>query len=628
MTIALDALDEASEPAGIADRLIRPLAQRGWRFLVGSRPSAAARGANGLLDRLGPGHRRDLDGEETTEGDIARYVERRLTQTPASPYAEHTEDVAAIAAGVARKAAGRFLFARLAVAGLLRRARIGPDELDAATGGTVGDVVARDLSSTDDAFAVDFGRSDPGASALLAALAWAEGHGVPLRDGIWRTMASALHPAAPPFGDAHVQWALRQAGRYIIESGDGEQAIYRLFHESLNEHFRAGRDPAEAGTRIAEALLRDVDEHGGWDDANPHVVRYLPAYYEGAPAGLERLFTDPRYLRRALDLLGVDRLADVLVRAYRTHKSSAIEAVAKSVQRARVALSRDPTQLAAQLHARLADERAGALRRLLEDLPRAAPRFWLRSRGATLGWRASLRTMQTFYAKVRALAFGFVDGEGVIAVGAGTEVTLWNPRQGALPSHIGNDGLRVSGLAIGVLDGRAVLAVASGHDGQLVIRDARNGVAIGEPLPCGSGTVAMGRFEGQDAVVIPAADGYMVHAIDAGWPALAGPIAAEAVGHIGDDLVALEREGSDWRVVRLATGNLMGREIALSPEVKLVAVGEIGGEPVLCHATAQGVDPGARPSHRSTGGRGGGDRVRGAHPCRRRSRWRMHRRGG
>lgn len=596
-TVALDALDEASEPVSIAERLIQPLAARGWRFLVGTRRSAAPRGADRLLSRLGPAHIRDLDLEATTEADIAKYVKERLARTPGSPYADRpAEHATAIAARIAQKAQGRFLFARIAASGLLQRPRITLAELDGVTGESVGEALTRDLENNDKAFSDRFGRT--GASDLLAALAWAEGEGLPLRNGLWPLLASALHPQAAPFSDEHAQWVLVNLGRYIIESGDGEQAVYRLFHESLNEHFRAGRDAPAVCAQFASTLLRHVEQLGGWDHANPYVVRHLPAYYRGVPAGLERLCTDPWYLRRALDLLGVDRLTDTLLSAWRASRLGSIEAVAKSVWRARVALSQDHDQLATQLHARLAGEEADALKRLIDELPRTAPRFWLRSRGTTLGWHAALETIQTMGDKVRALAFGFLGGASVIAVGHGTKIVLWNPRTGALPPAIDNEGLRVTGLAIGVLEDRDVLAVAAGGvGGRLVIRDAGTGARIGEPIDCDPGMVAMGRAKGRVAVVTPrGGDQYRVRTIDGREPMQEEWIAAAAVGQFRSALVAVVRKGPRYQVVNLDTGEVIGPEMDLPQDVKLMSVGDLNGTPVLCHVS-RGNELGLRNLH-------------------------------
>jgi len=591
VTVALDALDEATEPVALVDRLIRPLAQRGWRFLIGSRRAAAARGASRLLERLENARVRDLDAEAATHDDIERYVASRLLHSAGSPYAGRSVQVAAIARGIADRAEGVFLFARLAVSGLLHRPPVAAGELDEVLGRSVGDVLARDVESIDTSFRARFDRKDAGASALLGALAWAHGDGLPVRDGVWALVAGAVSPDAPAYADEHVQWVLREAGRYVVESGDGEQAVYRLFHESLNEHFRARGDADETGLRIAAALQRDVVEHGGWETANPYAVRHLPSYYRGPQAALERLCTDPQYLRRALAVLGVDWLAELMAAAYRRHRSSAIEAVAKSLRRARVALSQEPEQLAAQLHARLADEHWGSILLLLRMLPRVAPAFWLRSRGATLGWRAQLQTMQTFGAKVRALAFGTVDGESVIAVGAGTSVVLWNPRMGRLPRELDNDGLRVTGLALGELDGQPVVVVGAGYDGRLVVRDARTGRAIGDALACSAGPVAIGRLNDHDVVVVRDVDGFVARPLVAGSEP--DVEVAEPLGSIGGALVGLLPDGgvqsTVLRVARLDTREPVGVPVSCPEGVRALAAGEVGGAPVLAVATSDGV---------------------------------------
>jgi hypothetical protein len=593
MTIALDALDEATEPADIAEKLIQPLAKYGWRFLVGTRPSTSLRGADRLLDRLGPAHVRNLDVEEATRQDIESYVRDRLERTQGSPYADadSDDDRAAMAAKIADKANGQFLFARIAASGLLQRPRIAVAEIDEATGDSVGEALARDLDTQEEQFAARFGRR--GVNSLLAALAWARGEGLPLRDGLWALVAGALEPQAPPFGDEHAQWVLVNVGRYIIESGDGEQAVYRLFHESLNEHFRAGHDRADVGVRIATALLRNVEEAGGWEHANPYIVRHVIAHGGPLWAMRDRICTDPWYLRRALKLLGVDRLTEILLKVWQLHRVSAIEAVAKSLQRARVALSRDPDQLAAQLHARLAGEESDALKRLVDELPHAAPRFWLRSRGASLGWRAALETIQTFNANVGALAFGSIEGVSVIAVGAGDQVILWDPRAGALPARtISNDGLRITALAIASLDGQDVIAVASAYGQKLVIRDAGTGAPIGEPIECSMGRIAIGRFEGRPALA--AWDGgYRVYTIDGPRLELHGPLEAATVGQVGGALVGVDAVRGDWfgqrwQAIDHSTGKAIGPPVELSHARSQIAVGEFNGKPVLCGAARSG----------------------------------------
>jgi hypothetical protein len=204
VTVVMDALDEASDPVGIIDQLIQPLGTKGWRFLIGFRSSPLSPQANSFASRLWPAHFHSLDSEPATEQDIVEYVSRRLTQTTNSPYASDAEDplVTAISEKIASKAGNSFLLARLAVSGLLRhRAPISPSELDGAMGSTVGEALTRDLVIVDDGFRARFNRRDSGATTILAALACAEGEGLPLRNGIWQTVAESVH----------LKWASRKS---------------------------------------------------------------------------------------------------------------------------------------------------------------------------------------------------------------------------------------------------------------------------------------------------------------------------------------------------------------------------------------------------------------------------------
>lgn len=579
-TIVLDALDEAGDPVRVAERLIKPLAAKNWRILVGTRPS---RDDTNLLERLGPAFQRNLDAEPTTQTDIEQYVAQRLN-------AAKVRESALIAHRVAEKANDNFLYARVTTSGLLNRPAVDLANLDQELGANVGEAFARDLAPLDEKFRIEFGRDDAGATAILEALAWGEGEGLPLRDGIWATVATAVGRPNAPYSDQHVRWVLREAGRYILESGDGEQAVYRLFHQSLVDHFRIRPEAVVVEYQLASAMAGLVP-HEAWDLANPYLVRHLPAHLVSQPELLEQLCTNPWYLRGAIALLTSDRLADLLARVDRGSRlTPATDAVAKSVRRARVALSRNPGQLAAQLQARLSSETDPALRRLIRALPTAAPPNWLRARKASLGWRAHLDTTQTFGAKVRALAFGSIDGHAVIAVGAGTEVHFWDPRSGNPNWMIGNDGLRVTGLALGTLGRREVVAVSAGYDSHLVIRDARTGAIIGEPMPTeGVVDVALGRVEGRNAIALRQGSGATVRSIDSGQSVIKRFYEAVAIGQFGGAIVTVERVGpKHYRVFNCDTGRSMEPVFDEPPDVRLFTIGEHSGYPVVGMADYHG----------------------------------------
>jgi len=240
VTIVLDALDESNEPGRIAETLIRPLIAKRCRILIATRASAADRGVDNLIESLGPAHVHSLNNDPSTEEDIAGYVRRRLLGSPGSPYADSPNVATAVSAALAQRADGRFLYTRTMTAELLRRSQpINLADLERELALNLDDALFREGETLDAAFRQTFQRDDAGSSAMLAALAWSEGSGLPLRDELWPKVATAISEAPAPLTREHVLWLLLEGGRFIVEDGDGEQAVYRLYHQSLNEHFRA-----------------------------------------------------------------------------------------------------------------------------------------------------------------------------------------------------------------------------------------------------------------------------------------------------------------------------------------------------------------------------------------------------
>ena len=480
-TIVLDALDEADEPQQIADAVIRPLVELGCRVVVGTRRAASARGAPDLLGSLdlpGAAPYLDLSVDASSTADIADYVERRLT-IDTSTYARRSSLRSEIAEAISRQSGGQFLYAKLTADDLVSRPAVTLDDLAGTLTGSVGAAFARTLARLDEEFATEFGTAVPGATVLATGLAWGEGRGgVPLRDGLWPLIATATTEDATPFTEQHCYWFLARAGQYVLESGDGEQAVYRLYHEALHEHLRVGADVAAVRARIAHAFLTSTEASGGWPLANPYVVRYLTRYLEPSPVEqLTEVCTDPAYLARALEVLGVDGTARVLDNVRLQTSSPALVAVAKAVRRARVALARDPGQLAAQLVARLGGESDPALQELVRTAPTVAPPVWLRPVNLRLDWSAELQTTQTLPGKVRALAADVLDVEPALLLGAGETILRWDPRHGAVEGMLDNEGMRPIALAVGMLGGRPVVAAAS-YEGSIAVRDVDTGELV------------------------------------------------------------------------------------------------------------------------------------------------------
>jgi WD40 repeat protein len=312
--IVLDALDEAEDPNAVVNRVIRPLATGGWKVLVATRPSAQARGAVDLLAALGDGTYYRLDHDAHSRDDIYHYAYGRLKQDKAR--AAVADQAAKM---IAERAENKFLFARMSTSSLLRSgAVITPDMLDSFIAQNATAALEKDVAELDTAFQQKFDRGDLGATSMLTALACAQGEGVPIRDGIWAAMAAAVirtGGVVAKFEEIHILWLLREAGRFIQEAGDGEQAVYRLFHKSLIEHFLEQRTPEQKSTRtqeeqLAQALVERLRASTDWRYTNPYLIRHMPAHLAARPLqkGLNNLLMNFDWVQERLNQSGIRAL--------------------------------------------------------------------------------------------------------------------------------------------------------------------------------------------------------------------------------------------------------------------------------------------------------------------------------
>jgi hypothetical protein len=483
LTVLADALDEALEPWRIANFLRRAASLDKVRVIVGTRRSLAEdpdrRGGDGtteLLDALGAGAG-DLVVMERDPDAQAQYVRRRLLSL-GSPYAGREGEVGAIAKQIA-EFDHPFLFARLATTELLARPLLDPE--DPALAG----LLARGHQGLFAAAVARLGAVDPAVRALLYALAFARGRGLPQTSGIWVAVARAVRPDVT-VTESDVQTTLEQAAAYITLDGEAGQSRYRLAHQTFVDHFR--KRAGGEHRAVAAALRRLVDESGGWRVANYYSVRYLPEHLtadsDRTPPdseGLAALVTDAGWLRRSLALLGALELSDVLAAAHRAVPLTAVDAVARALRRSRLALDREPDELAAQMHARLKREDDPMLKRLLEGLNEVAPTTWLRVRTAGMSWRVDSATIYTMPGKVRALAFGRVGEQILLATGVEDQVVLWDPRLGSAEIVIGNDGGSVTALSVAEFAGRTVLVVADAAR-RIRLHDLRSHALVGPEI--------------------------------------------------------------------------------------------------------------------------------------------------
>jgi hypothetical protein len=247
--IIVDALDEAVRTAivAIATDLLRPLAARpDVQVIVGTRARLPGGLSGGAADQPGHGtllrqldpdraNIHVLDEDPSTPASIARYVRRRLLETPGSPYLLQPladAELDTLVAAIAGASGMIFLFARLVTRSLLRRAE--PLMPGAAI---VEDLLA---GEAEDVFRADLDRFE-GTDRLrvydmLRALAWADGNGFP-RWPVWPEVASRLSPSGARYGVHDVDWVLENAGYHITESREDGQAVYRLYHQAFADFF-------------------------------------------------------------------------------------------------------------------------------------------------------------------------------------------------------------------------------------------------------------------------------------------------------------------------------------------------------------------------------------------------------
>ena len=298
--LLIDGLEEVGgELERIVEELLRPLASRA-RLVISTRP-IAPRQAEGppLLDALQATAVVDLGALEAsaqTEGDLAAYVAKRLEGVSAAmdPEAVAVE----LPRLVRRQEEGGFLLARLITARLRRH------PVETAVAGWqgqlargVGEALDQELAELP-ALIRGEERWPQAARELLTALAWAYGKGFPVEE--WAVAATALSPTGTPYSRDDVFWLLRQASRWVVESGEGGQAVYRLSHQRLAEHLRpeAWASPWKpVGEPEAVALAVALGEAAlAWcaTGRDPQERPYLWANFwshavDGGAAGIDRL---------------------------------------------------------------------------------------------------------------------------------------------------------------------------------------------------------------------------------------------------------------------------------------------------------------------------------------------------
>ncbi|MFG3021597.1 hypothetical protein ACGFZQ_24135 [Streptomyces sp. NPDC048254] len=329
--IMADALDEAREPVLVAG-LLRELAPlTGVRLIVGTRPTAptpvvghrppgevsrapegqtpgadpvlpSGRGTRAaseeLLDALGrdTGHAQVHALERDAEA-VHRYVTRSLRGTPGGLSAEAVDGVADIVRERVESGDWEFLQASLVV----QEIQQSPELLRPERLADLHRLLAHDQRGLFNSAVGRIAEGFPQATPLLAALAHAQGRGLPRAGQLWATVAGALDPGGVAPADADIARLLHRAAAYVLLDGEDGHTVYRLAHRTFADKFleRSGPHERAAVLRALVALAADRVEAAPDVPLPGHLARHLSAYAaEAGPDGWRELAGCPRVLDR------------------------------------------------------------------------------------------------------------------------------------------------------------------------------------------------------------------------------------------------------------------------------------------------------------------------------------------
>lgn len=247
--IVVDALDEATDPLGVAGALTQLTRGHGVQLIIGVRsPSGpadplAGSGPQGpLADRvehLTTAQRLRVDEDPWwRQDDVRDYTASFLRHTPASPYQDPAQHDLAdqLAETIAARVGRSFLIARLAANALTQRDHL-VNPKDPVWLATLDD----DVVTT---FRADLERVYPdptdrlAAVELLRAVAFAYGRGLPWGD-VWPAVANAVADRHHKFGDRDIAELLASPiSAYLTTDIEDDTTVYKLFHDALRGSLR------------------------------------------------------------------------------------------------------------------------------------------------------------------------------------------------------------------------------------------------------------------------------------------------------------------------------------------------------------------------------------------------------
>ena len=315
--VIIDALDEAATPAlarAIIELVVLPLAETcsdvGVQIVVGTR----RRDDGGdLLGRFG-GALVELDLDDPrffAQEDLAAYSLACLQlvgdERPGNPYADDTFAIP-LAEGIAALSGQNFLVAGLIARshGLYDKEAVAPGQL--AFSATVDTALAAYLQRLGQVAGLSAARA-------FTALAFAEAPGLPV--DLWRLAIQAVDRVRIS-GEDLIRLARSSAANFLIEEGEPAAtdfgdgvAVYRLFHQALNDALMRAQADVMPRTEDERALTLAFSEHGrlsNWEGVPDYLLRSLPVHAKAARL-IDNLLCDDAYLLHA-DLRRLMQVAD------------------------------------------------------------------------------------------------------------------------------------------------------------------------------------------------------------------------------------------------------------------------------------------------------------------------------
>jgi WD40 repeat protein len=581
VTIVIDGLDEASDPAAVALTLLErlnPPEQPRLRLIIGVRSSGSAaaqdHGGRELADVIGAALNAQLwhaDASEFWEQqDLIDYAEQLLARG-ATPSVKQAN----LARRIADRSARSYLLAGLAARNLAESSddEVSDVRLREVLESGVKDLVIQDVESSNSD--VSMRRK---ALRLLRAAGLSFGRGIPWRD-LWAAAATAIDGALPIDQDDVQGLLTHHVSGYLIRDVEDGAVVYRLFHDELKAVFADGQQGDPNRVSAHQAITLALLNASGWDGGS--VMTQMPPAYvrrhlasHAAEAGiLEDILEAGK-----LPYLDPVRLAE-LMRLTQAPPYSALWFLLGAWRSVRHRLSwEDPRSNAAAIDVALLANGTTPPRRSSTGLtwvPQWAE--WMTG-GTVVGSREG-----TVYA-----AFGCVEGRSVLAAGGRGGVRVWESATGRALGEPFRMDEAVAAVATGGDDGAIVAAIS--RSGHLTIWDAATRVQLQDIVLPDDGfrSLAMGRLHGRWVVAAAGSDGRVwVRCVDSGEEAMPPFGTAELARSLtiaqtsAGPLVAVGHSDGTVAVWDLQRGEQLGTPIALGSEVNAVDLAEFDGYGIL-----------------------------------------------